>query len=142
MRLPVVGFQVLLVDVLDRFPVQPKVPGDVGDGHHLAQLMDQSGQPPRDPQIRVKEFQVLNTDSLTMAAEQFAVLTLQPNPGAGQVQIPYRPLRPAVDAGGLLPAHVADGNKALVGDDIDYRFCSGGIHGLFGNFDSTKGEIG
>lgn len=79
------GFQVLLVDVLDRFPVKPKVPGDVGDGHHLAQLMDRSGQSPRDPQIRVKEFQVLNTDSLAMAAEQFAVLTLQPDLGGRQV---------------------------------------------------------
>ena len=81
MGLPVMFFQVLLVHGLDRFPVQPKVPGDVGDGHHLAQLMDQSGQSPCDPQMRVKEFQVLNTDSLAMAAEQFAVLALQPDLG-------------------------------------------------------------
>jgi len=35
-RLAIVGFQILLVDVFDRFPVQLKVPGDIGDGHHFA----------------------------------------------------------------------------------------------------------
>jgi len=35
-RLAIVGFQILLVDVFDRFPVQLEVPGDIGDGHHLA----------------------------------------------------------------------------------------------------------
>ncbi len=142
MGLPVMGFQVLLVDVLDRFPVQPKVPGDVGDGHPLAQLMDQSGQPARDPQIRVKQLQLLEADTLAMAAEQFAVMPLQPDLGGRQVQIPYGPLRPAVEAGSFLPAQVAHGTKALVRDNIDYRFGCSGVHRLFGNFDSTKGETG
>jgi hypothetical protein len=42
-RLAILGFQILFVDVFDRFPVQLKVPGDIGNGHHLAQLMDLSG---------------------------------------------------------------------------------------------------
>jgi hypothetical protein len=135
------GFQILFVDVLDRFPVQLKVPGDIGDGHHLAQLMDRSGQPPGDPQIRMKQFQLLDADSLTMGTEQLAVLAAQPDLSLGQVQIPYRALRPAVDAGSLLPAQMAYGLKALVRNDIDYRFGRSVIQRLFGNFDSTKGEI-
>jgi hypothetical protein len=122
MGLPVMGFQILFVDVLDRFPVQLKMPGDIGDGHHLAQLMDRSGQPPRDPQIRVKEFQILDTDSLTMGTKQLAVLASQPDLSVGQVQIPYRALGPAVDAGSLLPAQMTYGLKALVRGDIDKRF--------------------
>jgi len=73
-RLAVVSFQMLLVDVLDRFPVQVKVPGDIGDGHHLAQLMDLGGQSPGYPQIGVKEFQFFDADALAVVTEQFAVL--------------------------------------------------------------------
>ena len=73
-RLTIVGFQVLLVDVFDRFPVQLKVPGDIGDGHHLAEFMDLGGQPPSHPQIGVKKLQILDADSLAMATEQLAVI--------------------------------------------------------------------
>ena len=104
-RLAVVGFQILFVDVLDRFPVQLKVPGDIGDGHHLAQLVDLSGQPPGHPQIGVKELQLLDADSLAMGTEQLAVLASQPDLGAGQVQVPHRALSPAVNVGGLLFPH-------------------------------------
>jgi hypothetical protein len=87
-RLTIVGFQVLLVDVFDRFPVQLKVPGDIDDGHQLAQLMDFGGQPPRQSQIGVKKLQILDADALAMATEQFTVLAAQPDFGTGQVQIP------------------------------------------------------
>ena len=73
-RLAILGFQIVFVDVFDRFPVQLKMPGNVGDGHHLAQLMDLSGQPPGHPQIRVKDFQLLDADALAMGTEQLAVL--------------------------------------------------------------------
>lgn len=39
-RLAIAGFQIVLVDVFDRFPVQLKMPGNVGDRHHFAQLVD------------------------------------------------------------------------------------------------------
>jgi len=84
-RLAVVGFQKLLVDVFDRFPVQLKVPGDIGDGHHLAQLMDLDGQPPGHPQIGVKDIQLLDGDSLAMGTKQLAVIAAQPDLSAGQV---------------------------------------------------------
>jgi len=73
-RLTILGFQIVLIDVFDRFPVQLKMPGDIGDGHHLAQLMDLSGQPPGHPQIRVKQLQLLDADALAVSTEQFAVL--------------------------------------------------------------------
>jgi hypothetical protein len=139
--LAIVGFQILLVDVLDRFPVKLKVPGDIGDGHHLAQLMDLSGQPPGHPQIGVKDLQFLDADSLAMGTEQLTVLAAQPDLSAGQVQIPHRALSPAVDCGRFVPTQMTDGLEPLVGNHIDYGFCCGGIHRLLGNFDSTKGEI-
>jgi hypothetical protein len=140
-RLAVVVFQILFVDVLDRFPVQLKVPGDIGNRHQLAQLMDLGGQPPSHPQIRVKKLQILDADTLAMATQQLAVLAAQPDLRAGQVQVPNRALSPAVDAGSLLAANMTDGLEPLVGPHIDNRFCGRGVHGLFGNFDSTKGEI-
>jgi hypothetical protein len=140
-RLAIVGFQILLVDIFDRFPVQLKVPGDISDGHHLAQLMDLSGQSPGHPQIGVKDLQFLDADSLAMGTEQFTVLAAQPDRRAGQVEVPHRALSPAVNVGSLLPAQMTHRLKALVRDDIDYGFCCGGIHRLLGNFDSTKGEI-
>lgn len=73
-RLAILGFQIVLVDVFDRFPVQLKMPGNIGDRHHLTKLMDLSGQPPGHPQIRVKEFQLLDADALAMGTEQLAVL--------------------------------------------------------------------
>jgi len=87
-RLTVLGFQIVFVDVLDCFPVQLKVPGHVGDGHHLAQLVDLSGQPPGHPQIGVKDLQLFDADALAVVTEQFAVLAAQPDPGAGEIQIP------------------------------------------------------
>ncbi len=96
-RLTIVGFQILLVDVFDCFPVQLKMPGDIGDCHHLAQLMDRSGHPSGHPQIGVKQFQILDADALAVGAKQFAVLAAQPNLGAGEVQISYLALGPTVN---------------------------------------------
>jgi hypothetical protein len=75
-RLAILGLQIVFVDVFDRFPVQLKMPGNVGDGHHLAQLMDLSGQPPGHPQIGVKQLQLLDADALAVGTEQFAVLAV------------------------------------------------------------------
>jgi len=73
-RLAIPGFQIVLVDVFDRFPVQLKMPGDVGDRHHLTKLMNFNGQPPGHPQIRVKQLQVLDADAPAVGTEQFTVL--------------------------------------------------------------------
>jgi len=136
-----VGLQILLVDVLDRFPVQLKVTGDIDDGHDLTQLVDLGGQPPGYPQIGVKDLQLLDANSLAMGTEQFTVLAAQPDLGTGQVQVSYRALGPTVHAGSLLAAHMTDGLEPLVGYYIDYRFGGTRLQRLFGNFDSTKGEI-
>jgi hypothetical protein len=45
------------------------VSGDIGNGHHFAQLMDGSGQPSREPYVRVKKLQLLDADSLAMGTQ-------------------------------------------------------------------------
>jgi len=47
--LAIVGFQILFVDFLDRFPIQLKMSGHLGDRHHLAELMDIRCQSPGNP---------------------------------------------------------------------------------------------
>jgi len=42
-RLTIVGLKILFVDLLDRFPIQLKMPGHLGDRHHLTELMDICG---------------------------------------------------------------------------------------------------
>ena len=141
-RLAVMGFQVLFVDVLDRLPVQLEVPGHIADGHHAAQLVDGCRQPTGHPQIRVKEFQLLDADALAMSAEQLAVITSQPHLGAGQVEVSHRALSPAVNTAGLLPAQMTHGMEALVGNHIDDGFGGIRVNHLLDDFDSTKGEVG
>lgn len=41
--LAIMGFQILFVDLLDRFPIQLKMLGHLGDRHHLTELMDIGG---------------------------------------------------------------------------------------------------
>jgi hypothetical protein len=136
-----VGLQILLVDVLDRFPVQLKVPGDIDDGHDLTQLMDLGGQPPGYSQIGVKDLQLLDADSLAMGTEQFTVLATQPDLSAGQVQVSYRTLSPAMNSWCFVPTQMTDGLEPVVGSYIDNSFYPSGVHRLVDNFDSTKGEI-
>ena len=141
-RLAVMGFQVLFVDVLDRLPVQLEVPGHIADGHHVAQLVDGRRQPAGHPQIRVKEPQLLDADALAVSAQQLAVIASQPHLGAGQVEVPYRALSPAVNTAGLLSAPMTHGMEALVGNHIDDGFGGIRVNHLLDDFDSTKGEVG
>jgi hypothetical protein len=83
--LAIVGFQILFVDFLDRFPIQLKMPSHLGDRHHFAELMDISCQSPGNPQIRVKKLQFLDTDVLAMGTKQFAICTAQPDLSTGKV---------------------------------------------------------
>ena len=91
------GFQIIFVDVLDRLPVQLKMPRDVGNGHHLTQLMDLHRQALRHPQVRVAKLQLLGADALAVGTEQFTVLALQPDLGIGKVQIADLPPGPTVN---------------------------------------------
>jgi len=47
--------------------------------------MDLSGQPQDDPQIWVKNIDILDADALAMGTKQFAVLAVQPDLSSGQV---------------------------------------------------------
>jgi hypothetical protein len=91
------GFQIIFVDVLDRLPVQLKMPRDVGNGHHFAQVMDLHRQALRHPQVRMKKLQILGADALAVGTEQFTVLALQPDLRGGKVQIAYLPPGPTVN---------------------------------------------
>lgn len=141
-RLAVMAFQVLFIDVLDRLPVQLEVPSHIADGHHGAQLVDGRRQPASHTQVRVKDAKLLDADAVAMSAEQLAVITSQPDLGAGQVEIPHRALSPAVNTAGLLSAHMTHGLEALVGDHIDDGLGGSRLNHLLDDFDSTKGEVG
>ncbi len=56
-------------------------------GHQLTHLMDLHRQSLRHPQVRVKELQVLGTVALTLGADEYTVLALQPDLGVGELQI-------------------------------------------------------
>lgn len=103
-RLAIMGLKIKFVDILDGLPIQLKVPGDVGNGHQLAHLVDLHRQPFRHPQVRVKKLQVLGTDAMALGTDQFTVLALQPDLGVGEVQITYLPPGPAVNRRGSLAA--------------------------------------
>jgi len=77
-----------------------------------------------------------------MSAEQLAVITSQPHLGAGQVEVPYRALSPAVNVGSFLSAPMTHGMEALVGNHIDDGFGGIRVNHLLDDFDSTKGEVG
>jgi hypothetical protein len=139
--LAILDFQILFVNFLDRFPIQLKMPGHLGDRHHFAELMDISCQSPGNPQIRVKKLQFLDTDAPAMGAKQFAICTAQPDLSTGKVQIPNRTVSPAVNCWYFLSTLMTDRLKTLVGSQIDMSSVGGLIDCLFDNFYSTKGKI-
>jgi hypothetical protein len=77
------GLKILFVDLLDRFPVQLKMLGHLGDRHHFAKMMDICCQSPGNPQIRVKKLQFLDTDALAIGTEQLAIFTANPDFSTG-----------------------------------------------------------
>jgi len=139
--LTVIAFQIKLVNSFDRFPINANVPGHIGYGHQLAQLIDIAGQSSRDPKIRVKELQILDMDTVTVSTKHFAIFASHPQPGSGEVQIPKLASGPAVNTRSPLAASVANGLKTLVGLHPDLSSSSFGGNRLFDNFDSTEGEI-
>jgi len=98
-------------------------------------------QSSRHPQIRVKEFQVLDMDALTVSTKHFAILAGDPQPCSGKVQVPNLALGPAVNTTIPLAASMADGLKPLVGLYLDVSSGGFGRNRLTDNFYSTKGEI-
>jgi hypothetical protein len=114
--------------------------GRLFDRHHLAELVDVLGQAEGDPKIGVEQSQVFGDNALAVKAEDLAILTREPHPGRGQIEIPHRSFGPAVDMEGLLTAKMANGMKPSVGSDFDMgRFLD---QGFVDNSDSREGEIG
>ena len=67
--LTIVGLKILFVDLLDRFPVQLKMLGHLGDRHHFAEMMDISCQSSGYPQIRVEKLQFFDTNALAIGTK-------------------------------------------------------------------------
>jgi hypothetical protein len=103
--------------------------------------VDVSRQPPRDAQVGVKQIQLLDHDPSAVDAIELAVAAIEPDPGAGHVQIPDRTARPAVNRGGFLAAVMAHGCKALVGFHLNTSPVGLRGHRLALDLDSTKGEV-
>lgn len=135
------GFQIIFVDVPDRFPVQLNMPCDVGSGHDLAQAVDLYRQALRAPCMRVIQLPILGADTLAVGTEQFTARALQPDLGGGKVQIAHLPPDPTVDGRGLPAALMADRLKPRVRSDIHDRIFRGLVYRLADNVDSTKWEM-
>ena len=78
-RFAVLVLQKLLVNSFDRFPVQVQMVRDFTYRHYLAQLINIEGQAFGHSNIRIKQFQVLNTDLSAYRAEQFPVTAIEPH---------------------------------------------------------------
>jgi hypothetical protein len=83
--MPVALFQELFVNGLNRFPVQVQMVGHFDNRHHLAELIYIICQPSSDPDIGVKQFQILDADPLADRAKQLAVAAVQPDFSGCQV---------------------------------------------------------
>ncbi len=83
--MPVALFQELFVNGLNRFPVQVQMIGHFGNRHHLAELIHIICQAPCDPDIGVKQLQILDADLLAHRAKQLTVAAVQPNFSGCQV---------------------------------------------------------
>jgi hypothetical protein len=93
----IVGLKILFVDLPDRFPVQIKMLGHLGDCHHFAEAMKIRCQPLGSSQIRVKKLKLLDTDALAIGTHELAIFTVNPDLRSGQIQIPDGALSPTVN---------------------------------------------
>ena len=77
----------------------------------------------------------------SQCTKHLAILTGEPQPGTGKVQIPNFAPAPVVNTASPLAASMADGLKALVRLYLDVSLGSLGCNRLIDNFDSTKRKI-
>jgi hypothetical protein len=101
-----------------------------------------SGEALGDPQVGMKQIQVFDDNSLAMETEDLAILALEPDLSRGQIEISYGSLGPAVDAGTLLAAEMANRVKPFVGNHIHPGLGRMRKNGLANETDARKGEIG
>jgi hypothetical protein len=139
--LPVALFQELFVNGLNRFPVQVQMVGHLGNCHHLAKLINIICQPSGDPDIGVKQLQILDADFVTYRAKQLSVLAFEPNFSACQIQVTDATFSPAMSTVGFMPASVTNWFKAFVRLYLNPSLGGITINALIDNFYSTKGKV-
>jgi len=94
-----------------------------------------------DPDIGVKQFQVLDTNLLANRAKQLAVLAIEPDLSSGHVQITNPALSPTVGIISLVPTSVANRFKAFMRQYLNTGLGCIAINALIDNFYSTKGKV-
>jgi hypothetical protein len=117
--LTIVLFQKPAIDGFDRFPVQSQMFGHLLDSHEPAQFVNIPSQSVGDPQIGIEQIQVLDQDTLTLGAEDLSILTLDPDSGRAEVQIPDCSLLFAVNSDCLAATDMAQRMKPLVWNDFN-----------------------
>lgn len=140
-RFAVLAFQKLLVDGLDRFPVQVQMLRDFSYRHDLTQLINIVGQTSGNPDVRIKQLQILGANFPTHRTEQLSVSAIEPHLGGGKVQVPDLALCPAMSSIDLVAAFVTHRLVAPTRDYLDGRGCSIRSNMLSDNFYSTKGKV-
>jgi len=139
--LPIGLFQEVLVDGLDRFPVQSQMAGDFLDGHDLRQFEDIACQPLGHPQVGMKNVELFERSLPALSTDDLPVLTADPDPRRTEVQIADPPSLPAVNSTRRLSTEMADGTESLVGHRLQVSFLGIGGHLLPDDPDSREGKI-
>jgi len=139
--LAIVLFQKPSVDGFDGFPIQSQMLGNFFDRHHLTQLVDIKGQPLGYPEIWVEQIQVLDDDFPTLRTNDFAIVTADPNPGRGKVEIPDPSLVLTVHANPLAATAMTNRMKPLVWNNLDEGLLCFQANPLLDDTNPRKGKI-
>jgi hypothetical protein len=115
--------------------------GDFGHRHDLAELVNMIGQSSSDPDIGVKQFQVLDADPLADRAKQLSVAAMEPDFSSCQIQVTHAALSPAVSTVGFASASMANWFNAFMRLYLDPDLAGIVINNLIVNFYSTKGKV-
>ena len=116
--LSILSLQELLIDGLDRFPVQPQMTGYFLDGHDLREFENITRQSLGHPQVRIEKAELLDGDLLAVHTDDLPVLQTNPDPCRTKVQVSDPPSLLAVNPCCLPSADMADRAESPVG----YRF--------------------
>ena len=138
---PVVSLQKLLIDSLDRFPVQVQMMGHLLDSHEFAKLVNVTRQSLGHPQIRIEQIELFDGNLLTVGTHDLPVMAEDPEPCLSKVQVSDPSPLLAVDPSGLSPTDMADRLESFVRYCLQVSLPGTGGYPLPDNTDSRKREI-
>jgi len=138
---PVVSLQKLLIDSLDRFPVQVQMTRHLLDSHKSAELVNVTRQSLGHPQIRIEKIELFDGNLLTVGTHDLPVMAENPDPSLSKVQVSDPSPLLAVDPSGLSPTDMADRLESFVRYCLQVSLPGTGGYPLPDNTDSRKREI-